>query len=98
MSLGHLNTLSPGMAAQVALHAAALTVSLRPPVVTCNSRGMSLYSNFLAGVLLSLLLLPAACAAASALAAEAAAAEAKANKLIVDVWISKKVLLFCFAE
>ena len=55
MSLGHLNTLSPGMAAQVALHAAALTVSLRPPVVTCNSRGMSLYSNFLAGVLLSLL-------------------------------------------
>ena len=54
MSLGHLNTLSPGMAAQVALHAAALTVSLRPPVVTCNSRGMSLYSNFLA-VLLSLL-------------------------------------------
>ena len=52
MSLGHLNTLSPG-AAQVALHA-ALTVSLRPPVVTCNSRGMSLYSNFLA-VLLSLL-------------------------------------------
>ena len=51
MSLGHLNTLSPG-AAQVALHA-ALTVSLRPPVVT-KSRGMSLYSNFLA-VLLSLL-------------------------------------------